>query len=106
MDQQTDVRRSAGFAALVQALVSHAASAPAAPYDRDLYARAAGRARRVDPPRARASSPLVVEPASARELGTLGARRRCCAPPEAERQLEVGARPARRPRTSSDRSLA
>jgi carboxylate-amine ligase len=39
MDMQTDVRRSAGFAAIVRALVVHGADSTPATYDRELYAR-------------------------------------------------------------------
>ena len=87
-DQQTDVRRSAAFAGLVQALVLACGDGPAAPYDRDLYTERRLRAA-VDPPDTRGLA-AVVEPA-ARELGTwelvhglLTSR------PEAERQLELG----------------
>ena len=43
MDQQTDVRRSAGFAAIVQALVAAVADSEPEPYDRELYAEAPSR---------------------------------------------------------------
>lgn len=89
-DQQTDVRRSAAFAALVQALVRAAlAGGPHRPYDREGYARRR-RAAAAGPPDTTRLAALV-EPA-ARELGSwdlvddvlLRART------EAERQLEVG----------------
>jgi glutamate---cysteine ligase / carboxylate-amine ligase len=69
-DQQTDVRRSAGFAALVRALVVTAADAPPRPpYDRELYARRREAATRVppEPDEVRALAELA-EPAG-RELG-------------------------------------
>src|SRR4029077_8121567 len=46
-DQQTDVRRSASLAGLVQQAVMSAASADAGPYDRDLYAEQRTRAAAV-----------------------------------------------------------
>ena len=49
MDQQTDVRRSAGFAALVQALVAAVADDEPQPYDRELYARRRADAARLPP---------------------------------------------------------
>jgi glutamate---cysteine ligase / carboxylate-amine ligase len=90
MDMQTDVRRSAGFAAIVQALVASLRDTVAGPYDRDLYARRRAGAA-VEPPDHSDVARLaaVVEPA-ARALGAwhlaelvLGGR------PEAERQLAV-----------------
>ena len=87
-DQQTDVRRSAAVAALVQALAAEAAESPLEPVDRDEYERrraeAADRALPVD------GLSAAAEP---------GARRLCtwelveallAAPAEAERQLAVG----------------
>ena len=90
-DQQTDVRRSAGFAALVQALVRSVVDDQREPYDRDLYAERRVRAAAGPPdPGDLAALAALVEPA-ARELGSwelvrelLGGR------PEAERQLELG----------------
>src|SRR5205085_1591315 len=60
-DQQTDLRRSAAFAALVQALVHACPDGPAEPYDRELYAKRRRQAA-ADPPE---SSELAafVEPA-------------------------------------------
>ena len=49
IDQQTDVRRSAGFAALVQALVAAVADAEPEPYDRELYAKRRAEAARLPP---------------------------------------------------------
>ena len=66
-DQQTEVRRSAALAGMIQQLVASAANATAEPYDRDLYAERRARA---------AFAPS--------EGALLGLR------PEAERQLEVG----------------
>jgi carboxylate-amine ligase len=87
-DQQTDVRRSAAFAALVQALVRACGDGPAAPYDRDLYSERRMRAAAEPPDTAELAA--VVEPA-ARELGSWELVRGLLeARPEAERQLELG----------------
>ena len=86
MDQQTDLRRSAGFAALIRALC--VAATADAPYDREQYARERARAarERIDPSALRA----LVEPA-ARELGEWPlVEELLVARPEAERQLEFG----------------
>jgi glutamate---cysteine ligase / carboxylate-amine ligase len=80
-DQQTDVRRSAALAGLIQQLVRSAANAEAEPYDRDLYAERRARA--------------AVLPSKRALLAT---------PPEAERQLEIGL--PRVVRDLVDRSLA
>jgi carboxylate-amine ligase len=91
MDQQTDVRRSAGFAAIVQALVATIVDSEAVPYDRAVYARRRGDAAR-RPPRPDEVAALreLIEP-TARALGgweladgTFAGR------PEAEHQLELG----------------
>ena len=84
MDQQTDVRRSAGFAALVQALVAAVADSGPRPYDRELYAerRAAAARRPADPAEVVALAELV-RPTPLVEHVLQG-------PPEAERQLELG----------------
>jgi carboxylate-amine ligase len=90
-DQQTDVRRSAGFAALVQALVVSVVDHQHEAYDRDLYAERRVRAAAAPPdPDDLAALAALVEPA-ARKLGSwalvralLGGR------PEAEQQLELG----------------
>ena len=91
MDMQTDVRRSAGFAAIVQALVAAAGPRRSEPYDRELYERRRAEAAVAppDPGEVEALAALV-EPAlegEARELADLVLRGR----PEAERQLEVAA---------------
>jgi len=91
-DQQTDVRRSAAFAALVQALVRAVSDTAPEPYDRPLYLerRAAAATAPPDPAELAALSSLV-EPA-ARELGSWElVEALLTGPPEAERQLELGA---------------
>jgi carboxylate-amine ligase len=101
-DQQTDVRRSAAFAALVQALVRACSDGPAEAYDRDLYA--AQRLRAAAEPPDTAGLAVLVEPA-ARELGSWGLVRDLLdAPPEAELQLELGLPAA--VRSLADRSIA
>lgn len=85
-DQPTSVRRSAAIAALVQALC--ASAEPGAPADRAAFMEAradaaAGRAPVAD-------LLALVEP-SARELGTWELVELLRDPPEARRQLEVGA---------------
>jgi glutamate---cysteine ligase / carboxylate-amine ligase len=80
-DQQTDVRRSAALAGMIQQLVVSAAAAEVEPYDRDLYAERRAKA--------------AVAPS---ERGLLGSR------PEAERQLEIGLPGV--VRDLADRSLA
>ncbi len=90
LDMQTDVRRSAGFAAIVQALVARTPLSPE-PYDRSLYERRRAEAGVSPPDRGEVEELAAhVEPAlagEARELAdlVLGGR------PEAERQLEVAA---------------
>jgi hypothetical protein len=88
---QTDLRRSAGFAAIVQALVV-AVSADSSPpqYDRELYARRRLRAATEPPdPNEIEALTALVEPV-ARELGGwLLAEAVLTGRPEAERQLEV-----------------
>jgi carboxylate-amine ligase len=83
MDMQTDVRRSAGFAELVSALVAAVAESDHATYDRELYARRRERATREapDPAEVEALAALV-------EVGPLGAVV-LDGRPEAERQLEL-----------------
>src|SRR5206468_3562334 len=49
LDMQTDVRRSAGFAELVRALVAAVADGEQRPYDRELYARRREEATRLPP---------------------------------------------------------
>jgi glutamate---cysteine ligase / carboxylate-amine ligase len=90
-DQQTDARRSAALAALVQALVRTAADVDAEPCDREFYAERRARAS-IEPSDDRELAALAarVEPAS-RELGSWPLVRDLLASrPEAERQLEVG----------------
>jgi gamma-glutamyl:cysteine ligase YbdK (ATP-grasp superfamily) len=85
LDMQTDVRRSAGFAELVGALVAAVQESDHRPYDRALYARRREEATR------RAPDPADVEALRAlvgrRPLAQLVLEGR----PEAERQLEVAA---------------
>jgi len=90
-DQQTDVRRSAAFAALVQALVVAAAEEEVEPYDRTLYgARRAAAAAAAPAPDELARLGELVEPA-ARRLGSWSVvSELIAAPSEAERQLELG----------------
>jgi carboxylate-amine ligase len=91
MDQQTDVRRSAGLAAIVQALVATVADRYSEPYERTLYRRRRDDAARrpLDPREVTALGELI-EPA-ARALGCWElAANVLAAPPEAERQLELG----------------
>ena len=91
MDMQTDVRRSAGFAAIVRALVRTGPGTVQEPYDRGLYARRREEATRLPPNQAE------VEALAARIDPVLEADERALAglvldgPPEAERQLEVAA---------------
>jgi carboxylate-amine ligase len=92
MDMQTDVRRSAGIAALVQALVV-AVSAPARqPYDRELYARRRSQAAAELPDAAEVDALIEIVEPSARALDAWPlAEALLAARPEAERQLEVAA---------------
>jgi carboxylate-amine ligase len=80
VEQQTDVRRSAAFAALVQALAVAVSDTEVEPYDRALYLERRARA--------------AAEPAPREELEGLadvvGATELLEAPSEAERQLELG----------------
>jgi carboxylate-amine ligase len=104
-DQQTDVRRTAGIAALVQALSATAADGAAEPYDRELYGERRKASAGTPPaPAEVAELAALVEP-PARLFGgwalieqLLGGR------PEAERQLDVGAAGAAR--DLAERSLA
>lgn len=91
LDMQTDVRRSAGLAAIVQALVRTVPGDVAGPYDRELYARrrAAAAVEPPDPAEVEALAGIVLpaldgEPATWAEAVLAG-------PAEAERQLEVAA---------------
>ena len=94
-DQQTDVRRSAAFAALVQALAATAAedARDPDPYDRARYAQRREEAASKEPdPLELDALARLVEPA-ARDLG--GGKlvqELFAARPEAERQLEIAAR--------------
>ena len=88
MDMQTDVRRTAGFAAIVQRLVARVSERRSAsetePYDRELYARRRHEAARrpPDPREVEALAELVGDDDLVRPV--LEGR------PEAERQLELG----------------
>jgi len=88
LDMQTDVRRSAGFAELVAALVAAAvADGERRPYDRQLYARRRDAAVREapDPAEVDALGELVAPYAGELAAAVLAGR------PEAERQREVAA---------------
>ena len=104
-DQQTGVRRSAGLAALVQALVAAVAGEQRQPCDRDRYAERRVRAAAGPPdPGEVAGLGQLVEPA-ARELGGWPLVEELLAgAPEAERQLELGLPAA--VQDIADRSLA
>jgi hypothetical protein len=88
MDMQTDVRRTAGFAAIVQRLVARVSEtrrvSETEPYDRELYARRRYEAARQppDPREVEALAELVGD----HDLVRLVLEGR----PEAERQLELG----------------
>ena len=86
-DQQTDVRRSAGLAALVQALC--VAAEPRAPLDREAYPELRAAAAAGSAPTGELLA--LVEPA-ARRLGSWELVELLEQPPEAHRQLEVGRR--------------
>jgi carboxylate-amine ligase len=90
MDMQTDVRRSAGFAAIVRALVS-TVPGTVEKYDRELYARRREEASRLPPDPAEIEAlAAAVEPmleGEDLELARLVLEDR----PEAERQHEVAA---------------
>jgi carboxylate-amine ligase len=104
-DQQTDVRRSAAFAALVQALVLGVGDGEHEPYDRGLYV-SRRTAAATGPPAANELQALdaLVQPAAS-ELGTWHAIEDLLErPPEAERQLELGLPAA--VRDLAERSLA
>ena len=92
MDMQTDVRRTAGFAAIVRALVRTATTLDQPePYDRELYASRREQATRLPPDSAEvealASTIEVVLEGEERDLARLVLEGR----PEAERQLEAAA---------------
>lgn len=84
LDQQTDVRRSAGFAGIVQGLVRAVVDAESSLYDRELYALRRQEASRSapDPAEVEALAELVLPGELASHV--LFGR------PEAERQLELG----------------
>jgi len=84
MDQQTDVRRSAGLAAIVQALVAAAGESEPEPYDRELYAKRRAEAARLPPdPSDVAALAARIPPGELVELVLTGR-------PEAERQVALG----------------
>ena len=85
-DQQTDVRRSAALAALLQALCV-AAETPSAPIDRARYLAARERAASGD---ASVADLLRLVEQASRELGTWELVELLLQPPEARRQIEVG----------------
>jgi carboxylate-amine ligase len=91
-DMQTDVRRSAGLAAIVQALVIALADSSPEPYDRKLYTRRRAAAAAEPPtPADVVALAAVVEPA-ARSLGSWHlAESVLTQRTEAEGQLEVAA---------------
>jgi carboxylate-amine ligase len=84
MDQQTDVRRTAGFAAIVQALLAAIADDEPHTYDRELYAERRAAAARHPPDPAEVAALAELLPWN--ELADHVLTRR----PEAERQLELG----------------
>jgi carboxylate-amine ligase len=92
MDMQTDVRRAAGFAAIVRALVLTVPCTFEEPYDRRLYAQRRDEASRRPP------DPAELEALAARIDPVLEGDDRALARlvlegrPEAERQLEVATR--------------
>jgi carboxylate-amine ligase len=109
MDMQTDVRRSAGFAAIIRGLISMVTGIGglSRPYDRELYARRREAASRLPPDPAEVEAlAALVEPAlqdGERDLARLVLEGR----PEAERQLEVAATDgiAAVPRDVAERTL-
>jgi carboxylate-amine ligase len=82
VEQQTDVRRSAAFAALAQALAVAVSDRPVEPYDRGLYGER--RARAASRPPDRDEVERLAELVGPAAGGLLEA------PAEAERQLELG----------------
>jgi carboxylate-amine ligase len=91
MDMQTDVRRSAGFAAIVRALVVAGAGTEPSTYDRGLYARRRAKAA------AGPSEPGEIAAFAERVEAVVDSEERALAEavlagrPEAERQLAVAA---------------
>ena len=91
-DMQTDVRRAAGLAALAQALVAGALERDVQPLDREAYARRREQAAREPPPEEELARLADVVERPARGLGGWAlAEEVLGAPPEALRQLAVGA---------------
>jgi carboxylate-amine ligase len=90
-DQQTDVRRAAGLAALVQALVATVAADEREPYDRGVYARRRDEAARRPPDDREVGALLALVERRARELGGWQLIEELLAgEADAERQLELG----------------
>lgn len=90
-DQQSDVRRAAGLAALVQALAAAVMDAPVQPYDRRRYRMRRARAAVAGPDPAEVEVlAVLVEPAARQHGGWELARLVLEGEPEAERQLSVG----------------
>ena len=83
MDQQTDARRSAGFAAIVQALVAAVADSEPESYDRELYARRRAEAARLPPDSEEVAALAELIGPRPYTKHVLAGR------PEAERQLEL-----------------
>jgi glutamate---cysteine ligase / carboxylate-amine ligase len=84
MDQQTDIRRSAGLAAIVRALVAALMDDEPQPYDRDLYSRRrADAARRPPDPAEVGALAELIRPSPLADRVLSGRA-------EAERQLELG----------------
>ncbi len=84
LDQQTDVRRSAGFAAIVQGLVRAVVDGEIVPYARERYALRRREAARSAPERAEVEALAeLVRPGQLASHVLFGR-------PEAERQLELG----------------
>jgi carboxylate-amine ligase len=90
-DQQTDVRRAAGFAALVQGLVAAVAESEFRPYDRARYRFRRERAAGAGPDPAEVEVLAVLVEPAARELGGWElAREVLDGGVEADRQLTIG----------------
>jgi carboxylate-amine ligase len=103
-DQQTDVRRSAGLAALLQGLVATLAEGEHEPIDRREYRRLRDEAARRDPDSSAVAALAGLAESAARSLGGWPLVEELLAGrPEAERQLELG--PAAALRDAVERSL-
>lgn len=103
-DQQTDVRRSAGLAALFQALAATLAETERDPLDRDEYRRLRDDASRAAPDPGRVAALRRLAEPAARSLGGWSlVEELLVGRPEAERQLELG--PAAALRHAVERSL-